>query len=75
MVDWSKCTSKEQEVTGERKDHTFTVTNGTIKIDAKPQDIQADTTTDVLMQYALQRRALALPTSWITPSLCAGRTS
>ena len=58
-VDWSKCTSKEQEMTGEKKDHTFTVSNGAIKIDSKPQDVQADTTTDVLVQYALQRRALA----------------
>ena len=58
-VDWAKCTSKEQELTGEKKEHTFTVKNDTIKIDTKPQEAQADTATDVLMQYALMRRALA----------------
>ena len=59
-VDWSKCTSKEQELAGDKKEHTFTVSNGTIKVDSKPQEIQANTATDVLvMQYALMRRALA----------------
>ena len=42
-----------------RIEHTFTVRNGTIKIDSKPQEVQADTATDVLMQHALMRRALA----------------
>ena len=42
-----------------RIEHTFAVRNGTIKIDSKPQEVQADTATDVLMQHALMRRALA----------------
>ena len=51
--------SARQELAGDKKEHTFTVSNGTIKVDSKLQEVQADTATDVLMQYALMRRALA----------------
>lgn len=59
-VDWAKCTSKDQELVGDKKDTTFTVSGRSIKLDTEQPDITADTSSEVLMQYALTRRALAL---------------
>ena len=59
-IDWSKCTSKDQELVGDKKDPTFTVSGRSIKMEMKSPDIHADTSSEVLLQYALTRRALAL---------------
>ena len=53
-IDWSKCTSKHQELVGDKNASIF----GSIKREMKSLDIQADTSSEVLLQYALTRRAL-----------------
>ena len=58
----SKCCSKEQELlTGGKKDPSFVVdgSTGKLKVEAKSQD-PTDTSTDILLQYAMERRALAM---------------
>ena len=62
-IPWEACTSREQEVTSERKKDTrFTVDEGTgkLKVEAKDPEDKACTTSEVHVLQALQRRSLAL---------------
>ena len=58
-IEWSKCTSKEQEMHGDKREASFTLNGGVLKVEAKSPDINADTTSEIMIQYALTRRALA----------------
>ena len=62
-IPWEKCVSKEAELAGEKKkDGRFTVeeSSGKLKIEQKQPDLVADTSTEILVQQALTRRALAM---------------
>ena len=62
-IPWEKCVSKEAELAGEKKkDVRFTVeeSSGKLKIEQKQPDLVADTSTEILVQQALTRRALAM---------------
>ena len=63
FLPWDACTSREQEVTSERKKDTrFTVDEGTgkLKVEAKDPEDKACTTSEVHVLQALQRRSLAM---------------
>ena len=62
-IPWERCASREQEVTSERKKDTrFTVdeASGRLKIDNKDPEEKANTSSEVYVLQALQRRSLAL---------------
>ena len=62
-IDWSKCTSRESELQGDaKKDPCFTLdtTTGKLKVESKPQTEHADTSSEILLQFALTRRSLAM---------------
>ncbi|CAE7867940.1 unnamed protein product, partial [Symbiodinium necroappetens] len=62
-IPWDACTSREQEVTSERKKDTrFTVdeNTGKLKVEAKDPEDKACTTSEVHVLQALQRRSLAM---------------
>ncbi len=62
-VPWSKCSSREQEVQAEsRKDVKLSFESGTskLKLEPAPKELHVDTSSEVLLMQALQRRALAL---------------
>ena len=62
-VPWSKCVSREQETQAEtRKDVKLSFDSGTSRLKLEPatRETQADTSTEVLLMQALQRRALAM---------------
>lgn len=59
----TKCCSKEQELlSGSRKDTAFVLDagSGKLRVEAKASADPTDTSSDVLLQYALERRALAM---------------
>ncbi|CAE7216565.1 pol [Symbiodinium sp. CCMP2592] len=61
-VPWSKCTSREQELLGDgKKDLKLSIDgeSGKLKVENKAKDQVADTSTEVMLLQALQRRALA----------------
>ncbi|CAE7678807.1 unnamed protein product [Symbiodinium sp. CCMP2592] len=61
-VPWSKCTSREQELLGDgKKDLKLSIDgeSGRLKVENKAKDQVADTSTEVMLLQALQRRALA----------------
>ena len=61
-VPWSKCTSREQELLGEgKKDVKLSIDaeSGKLKVENKAKDQVADTSMEVMLLQALQRRALA----------------
>ena len=62
-IPWERCVSKEAELAGEKKrDVRFTVeeSSGRLKIEHKQPELVADTSSEILVQQALTRRALAL---------------
>ena len=61
-IPWEKCTSRTDEQEKDlKKDQTLTldVTSGKLKVDKKKDEILADVQSDLKVQQALQRRALA----------------
>ena len=62
FVPWEKYTAKETEIDKEvRTEHLFAVdTNGKLKVEGRKPDPVADTSTEILLQYALQRRGLSM---------------
>lgn len=64
FVPWEKYTAKETELEKESKpEHMFSIVgSGKLirQIESKKTDVTADTTTGILLQYALQRRGLSM---------------
>ena len=62
FVAWDKYTSREDELERDaKKDQAFTIDSaGNLKVEAKQADVTADTSSEMLLQYALQRRGLAM---------------
>jgi hypothetical protein len=62
-VAWETCTKREQEIHGITKDHSLKVwqpdANGVVKEKSQSQSELADTSTDLKIRYALQRRGVA----------------
>ena len=60
-VEWDKLTSKEQEMLSTAKKETVLSidAHGKLKTE-KPEDARADTSTELLLQQALQRRGIAM---------------
>ncbi|CAE7218164.1 unnamed protein product [Symbiodinium sp. CCMP2592] len=62
-IPWDRCVPKEAELAGEKKrDVRFTVeeSSGKLRIEHKQPDLVADTSSEILVQQALTRRALAM---------------
>ena len=62
-IPWEKCVSKEDELRGEKKkDIKFTVeeASGKLRVEHKSPDLVADTSSEIMVQQALTRRALAM---------------
>ena len=64
FLQWDRLTSKEQELcTSAKRESIFTIdSTGKLKTEAKA-DVRADTSTELLLQHALQRRGIALEMS------------
>ncbi|CAE7243210.1 unnamed protein product [Symbiodinium sp. CCMP2592] len=64
-VSWDRCTSKSQELSSEvKRDNMLTVdAQGRLKAEAKGDHIKADTSSEILLQFALLRRGLAFEMS------------
>ena len=62
FVPWEKYTAKEAEIDKEvRTEHLFAVdSSGKLKVEGKKPDPVADTSTEILLQYARQRRGLSM---------------
>eukprot|EP00438_Fugacium_kawagutii_P013469 Skav231273 [mRNA] locus=scaffold2436:470175:474164:- [translate_table: standard] len=62
FIPWEKYTSKEAEIDREnRAEHLFAIdSNGKLKVENKPAEATADTSTEIMLQYALQRRGLSM---------------
>lgn len=62
FVPWEKYTAKEAELDKDvRPEHLFALdSNGKLKVESKKSDPIADTSTEIMMQYALQRRGLSM---------------
>lgn len=62
FVPWEKYTAKEAEIDKEvRTEHLFALdSSGKLKVEGKKSDVTADTSTEILLQYALQRRGLSM---------------
>ena len=65
FIPWEKYTSKEAELDKDiRPDQMFAIdSNGKLKVENKQAAPTADTSTEILLQYALQRRGLAMDQS------------
>ena len=62
-IPWDRCTSREQEVSSEKKREiklTLDEPSGKLKVDSKTTEEVADTSSEILVLQALQRRALAM---------------
>ncbi|CAE7418143.1 unnamed protein product, partial [Symbiodinium sp. CCMP2456] len=62
-IAWERCTSREQELnTDKRRDTRFSVdaATGRLKIESKGEEEKANTSSEVFVMQALQRRSLAL---------------
>ena len=62
-IPWDRCTSREQEVSSEKKREiklTLDEPSGKLKVDSKTPEEVADTSSEILVLQALQRRALAM---------------
>ena len=64
FLQWDRLTSKEQELcTSARRESIFSIdSTGKLKTEAKA-DVKADTSAELLLQHALQRRGIALEMS------------
>ena len=62
FVPWEKYTAKDTELEKESKpEHMFSLdASGKLKIESKKTDVSADTSTEILLQFALQRRGLSM---------------
>ena len=62
FVPWEKNTAKDTELEKECKpEHMFSLdSSGKLKIESKKTDVAADTSTEILLQFALQRRGLSM---------------
>jgi hypothetical protein len=62
-VAWETCAKREQEIHGITKDQSLKIwqpdANGVIKEKSRSQSVLADTSTDLKIRYALQRRGVA----------------
>ncbi|CAE7718275.1 bath-40, partial [Symbiodinium sp. KB8] len=61
-VPWSRCSSREQEAQNESRKEVKLALDGSgkVKVDSASKEVVADTSTEVLVMQALQRRALAM---------------
>ena len=53
-IEWSKCTSKEQELHGDKREASFTLNGGVLKVEAKSPDVSADTTSEIMIEGSLE---------------------
>ena len=62
FVPWEKYTAKDTELEKESKpEHMFSLdASGKLNIASKKTDVSADTSTEILLQFALQRRGLSM---------------
>ena len=62
FVPWEKYTAKDTELEKDsRPEHMFSLdASGKLKIESKNADVSADTSTEILLQFALQRRGLSM---------------
>lgn len=62
FIPWEKYTSKETELDRELKsEHLFSLdSSGQLKLESKKLEAVADTGSEILLQYALQRRGLSM---------------
>ena len=62
FVPWEKYTAKEAELDKDvRPEHLFAMdSSGKLKVENKKSDPIADTSTEIMLQYALQRRGLSM---------------
>ena len=62
FIPWEKYTCRESELDKELKtEQMFSVdSNGQLKLENKKQDPVADTSSEIMLQYALQRRGLSM---------------
>ena len=62
FVPWEKYTAKEAELQKDLKpEHLFSLDgSGKLKFETKKADVVADTSNEILLQYALQRRGLSM---------------
>ncbi len=62
FVPWKNYHAKETELEKDSKpEHMFSLdASGKLKIESKKTDVSADTSTEILLQYALQRRGLSM---------------
>ncbi|CAE7364045.1 unnamed protein product, partial [Symbiodinium sp. KB8] len=60
-VAWDRCTSKSQELASDaKKDNMLTLdAQGRLKTESKSDSIRADTSSEIMLQFALLRRGLA----------------
>ena len=60
-VSWDRCTSKSQELASDaKKDNMLTLdAQGRLKTESKSDSIRADTSSEIMLQFALLRRGLA----------------
>ncbi|CAE7414212.1 unnamed protein product, partial [Symbiodinium sp. KB8] len=68
-VPWSRCSSREQEAQNESRKEVKLALDGSgkVKVDSASKEVVADTSTEVLVMQALQRRALAMEQANIVP--------
>ncbi|CAJ1390222.1 unnamed protein product, partial [Effrenium voratum] len=62
-IPWEKCISREAEIEHEQKKDSrlsFDSQSGRLKIEADDKSVSADMSSDILVQYALTRRGLAM---------------
>eukprot|EP00969_Alexandrium_andersonii_P027866 1215940-Alexandrium_andersonii.AAC.1 len=60
-LDWQMCTKRDQELTGEKKDKEWRPdAQGVVRERVVSVKSPADTSTDLRLRFALQRRGLAL---------------
>ena len=57
-ISWEKCISKEQELVGDKKEQAFTVSGNTLKLESRSSDAVADTSSEILLNYALDQANL-----------------
>ena len=59
-ISWDRRISKEQELVGDKKEQAFTVSGNALKLESRASEAVADTSSEILLNYALTRRSLAM---------------
>ena len=59
-IPWEKCISREAEIEREQKKDSRDPQSDRLKIEADDKSVSADMSSDILVQYALTRRGLAM---------------